>query len=91
MKIQVSWGDIACRLVNNTEVSQALETLFVFAPITYTLGKCGVVRADVGMLHLVAWYPQLMTFEELHCLHLRGQAFQEELDCMTVRMKAEIL
>jgi hypothetical protein len=78
-------------VVNNTEVPQALETLFVFAPITYTLGKCGVVRADVGMLHLVALYPHLTTFEELHCLHLRGRAVKEELDCMTVRTKAEVL
>jgi hypothetical protein len=88
--MQVFWGDTAYRLVNNTEVSQVLEILFVFAPMTYTLGKCGVVRTDVGMLQLVAWYPQVTTFEELHCLHFRGQAVQEELDCMTLRMKAEI-
>jgi len=35
------------------------------------------------MLHLVAWYPQLMTFEELQCHHLWDQAAPEELECMT--------
>jgi hypothetical protein len=71
LKIQVFCGDTPRRLVNSTDVSQALEILSVFAPNTYTLGKCGVVRADDGILHLVAWYPHLTTFEEQHYLHLR--------------------
>ena len=39
------------------------------------------------MLHFIALYPQLMTFEELHCLHLRGQAIQEVLNCVTLKIK----
>jgi len=59
LKMQAFWRDTPCRFVNSTEILQALKTLFVFSPITYTLGKCGIVRADVEMLHLVALYPHL--------------------------------
>lgn len=88
--MQAFWRDTPCPFVNSTEILQALETLIVLSPITCILGKCGVVRADVGVLHLVAFYPHLTIFEELHCLYLRGQAVQEELNCVTLRMKAEI-
>lgn len=84
------WRDTPCRLVNGTEVSRALQTLFVFAPITYILGTCGVVRANLWMLYRVAWYPQLTIFQVLFCLHLRGQAVQGKLNCVTLRMKTEI-
>jgi len=88
--MQNFWRDTPRRFVNSTEILQALKILLVFSPITYTLWKCGVVRADVEMLHLVALYPHLTIFEELHCHYLRGQAVQEDLNCMTLRMKAEI-